>query len=93
MKVQKTLYDKIVNKHSDATATLEEAMENPRKYAVSFSRSKNTSLHFGRDKNDEPVQLKYRGGFYFPFDKLERDLCWFGGSFYTQKKTASRLEF
>jgi hypothetical protein len=79
-----TLIGKIVHKSTNDSATVEQATEDPRKYAVSFSKVKNTLLHEGRDKNGDPVLLKYKGGFYFPFDKLEKDLCRFGASFSTE---------
>ena len=57
-----------------------------------FQVQKNTLLGEGLDKNGEPVMLKYRGGFYFPFDKLQGDLCFFGASFSTEKANLKPLK-
>lgn len=84
---------KIVNKNSQSTIPLDDACKEPRGHAVSFIPNKNRVISEGKNKDGKKVALKYRGGFWFPLDKLINNLCMFGASFETEDKcTKSFME-
>lgn len=76
---------KLVEKNSQRSATLQEASEDPRRFAVSFSKHKERHIGEGLNKNGEHVSLKYKGGLWLPYDKLVAGICLIGASFSAEK--------